>query len=264
MSHYDPDNMEMAAKRLSEIILAGELNLEGDEKVATQVREAYMKQIESENDTVQSEAIKYLADIVPKMPSAQVELIFEKILEFIVNQNLHEKKRERYGACAATVIHQAAEEHGHKLENLFLKSIARLLEFKDKKSEIEIILIGIITEFLKKWPNVASQLKFDRPSLTIYLLKNVQVKSKLDIIKKSETCLGKLALILNRDHVQLLIADKDWGLLRFIENSRKKQGLDNLKHLRNGLLCLNQVIRTNNVELRWWVREAAQLLVGTI
>lgn len=67
-----------------------------------------MKQIESENDTVQSEAIKYLADIVPKLPSAQVELIFEKILEFIVNLNLHEKKRERYGACAATVIHQAA------------------------------------------------------------------------------------------------------------------------------------------------------------
>lgn len=139
-----------------------------------------------------------------------------------------------------------------------------MLEFKDKKSEIEIILIGIITEFLKKWPNVASQLKFDRPSLTIYLLKNVQVKSKLDIIKKSETCLGKLALILNKDHIQLLVADKDWGLLRFIENSRKKQGLDNLKHLRNGLLCLNQVIRTNNLELRWWVREAGQLLVGAI
>jgi hypothetical protein len=26
-----------------------------------------------------------------------------------------EKKRERYGACAATVIHQAAEEFGKKL-----------------------------------------------------------------------------------------------------------------------------------------------------
>lgn len=45
MSHYDPDNMEMAAKRLSELILAGEINLEGNDKVATQVREAYMRQI---------------------------------------------------------------------------------------------------------------------------------------------------------------------------------------------------------------------------
>jgi hypothetical protein len=50
-----------------------------------------------------------LADIVPKLPSTQVEIIFEKILEYIINMNLHEKKRERYGACAATVIHQAAE-----------------------------------------------------------------------------------------------------------------------------------------------------------
>jgi hypothetical protein len=256
--------MEMAAKRLSELILAGEVNLDGDEKVATQVREAYMKQIESENDTVQSEAIKYLADIVPKLPSAQVELIFEKILEYIVSANLHEKKRERYGACAATVIHQAAEEHGHKLENLFLKSITRLLEFKDRKTEIEIILIGIITEFLKKWPTVAAQLQFDRENLILYLLKNVQVKSKLDIIKKSETCLGKLALTLPRPHIEKLLNQADWGLLRFIERSRGRNGEDSLKQLRNGLLCLNQVIRTNNVELRFWVRDAALLLVGIV
>lgn len=47
MSHYDPDNMEMAAKRLSELILSGEINLDADEAVAVKVREAYMKQIES-------------------------------------------------------------------------------------------------------------------------------------------------------------------------------------------------------------------------
>lgn len=47
-----------------------------------------MKQIESENDTVQSEAIKYLADIVSKLPSAQVEIIFEKILQYITNLDL--------------------------------------------------------------------------------------------------------------------------------------------------------------------------------
>jgi len=36
-------------------------------------------------------------------------------LEHITNLNEAEKKRERYGACAATVIHQAAEEFGKKL-----------------------------------------------------------------------------------------------------------------------------------------------------
>lgn len=93
MGHYDPDNMEMAAKRLSELILAGEVALDNDPKTADAIREAFMKQIESENDTVQSEAIKYLADIIPKLPSQQVELIFEKILEHITNLNESEKKR---------------------------------------------------------------------------------------------------------------------------------------------------------------------------
>jgi hypothetical protein len=30
MGHYDPDNMEMAAKRLSELIISGEVVLDGD------------------------------------------------------------------------------------------------------------------------------------------------------------------------------------------------------------------------------------------
>lgn len=45
MGHYDPDNMEMAAKRLSELILAGQVGLEGDPKTANAIREAFMKQI---------------------------------------------------------------------------------------------------------------------------------------------------------------------------------------------------------------------------
>mgnify|MGYP000339046958 CR=1 FL=1 len=92
-----------------------------------------MKQVASENDTVQSEAIKYLADIVPSLPSEEVEVIFEKILDNITRLEESEKKRERYGACAATVIHQAAEEYGSKLGNLFLKSIQKLLQHQDKK-----------------------------------------------------------------------------------------------------------------------------------
>jgi hypothetical protein len=57
------------------------------------------------------------------LPSQQVEEIFRKILEHITDLNETEKKRERYGACAATVIHQAAEENGRKLENLCIKSV---------------------------------------------------------------------------------------------------------------------------------------------
>ena len=108
MGHYDPDNMEMAAKRISELIQAGDIDFEDTPALADPIREAFMKQIESESDTVQSEAIKYLADIVPSLPSEQVELIYEKILEHITHIGESEKKRERYGACAATVIHQAA------------------------------------------------------------------------------------------------------------------------------------------------------------
>ena len=115
MSHYDPDNMEMAAKRVAEMVLSGEVDVVDNPKMADTIREAFMKQIESENDTVQSEAIKYLADIVPKMPSEQVEIIFDKILSYIISMNLTDKKRERYGACAASVIHHAAPVYGPKL-----------------------------------------------------------------------------------------------------------------------------------------------------
>lgn len=43
------------------------------------------------------------------------------------------------------------------------------------------MLINVISEFIRKWPNVAANptLKFDRKSLVIYLLKNIEVKSKL-------------------------------------------------------------------------------------
>ncbi len=70
---------------------------------------------------------------------------------------------------------------------------------------MEVILISIITEFIKKWPIVASNLNFDRHSLIIYLLKNIEVKSKLEIIKKSENCLGKLSIIVNRELINIVL-----------------------------------------------------------
>jgi hypothetical protein len=109
MAHFDPDNMEMGAKALTEIILADQIILEGDDKTATLILDAFMKQMESENYNVHAHAIKCVAEITPKLPAGQIEIIFQRILEIIGNTNLDEKKRERYGVCVATVIHQAGE-----------------------------------------------------------------------------------------------------------------------------------------------------------
>ena len=134
---------------------------------------------------MQSEAIECLAQIVPKLPSDQIELIFQRILSQTTNTNETEKKRKNYGACAIKVIHQAAEEFGKLLQNLLVKSISLLLELKDKNNELEAILIGVMTEFVRKWPNIAAQSEYNTEVLTLYLLKNVQYKSNFDLIQKS-------------------------------------------------------------------------------
>jgi hypothetical protein len=201
---------------------------------------------------------------VPRLPIEEVEEIYKKILEHITHLEESEKKRERYGACAATVIHQAPEEYGKKMGNLYLKSIENLLRFQDKKTELEVILINIITEFIRKWPNEAGRLNYDRRGLLIYLLKNVHLKSKLDIIKKSESCLGKIALILDRDLINLALNDSNWGLLRFITRNIQTSGVESLKHARNGLLCLSQMLKSHNIELRYWAKEMAHLLLNVV
>lgn len=93
---------------------------------------------------------------------------------------------------------------------------------------------------------MSAHLNYDKKSLVIYLLKNIEVKSKLDIIKKSEACLGKLALILDKELINLTLNDNDWGLIKFISKSATKTSLDNLKLTRNGLLCLSHIIKTHN------------------
>ena len=86
----------------------------------------------------------------------------------------------------------------------------------------------------------------------------------MDIIKKSENCLGKLSIIINRELINLLLNDNDWRLVRFITKNTNKPSLDNLKQLRNGLMCLTQIIRTHNVELRFWIKNIALILVDII
>lgn len=62
----------------------------------------------------------------------------------------------------------------------------------------------------------------------------------------------------------MTLNDKEWGLLNFISKSSSKVSLDNLKQTRNGLFCLSQIIKTHNIELRYWAKETSHLLLRII
>lgn len=64
--------------------------------------------------------------------------------------------------------------------------------------------------------------------------------------------------------VNLMLNEQDWGLLKFIHKNNGKPSIENLKHLRNGLLCLTQIVRTHNVELRYWIKDIALLISSVI
>lgn len=88
MSHYDPDNMEMGAKAVCELVLSGQLKLEDNKNAADNIREAFIKQMESDNYNVHAHAIRCIADMVPKLPSDQIEKIFSKIIRSIADKDL--------------------------------------------------------------------------------------------------------------------------------------------------------------------------------
>ena len=49
------------------------------------------------------------------------------------------------------------------------------------------LLLNVITEFARKWPNVAGSKDtvFDRKKLTIYLLNNIENRNNYELIRKS-------------------------------------------------------------------------------
>lgn len=57
----------------------------------------------------------------------------------------------------------------------------------------------------------------------MYLLRNVVAKSKLEIVKKSEAALGKVALILPKNLLETLFDHKDFGLLVSLQMSAGKK-----------------------------------------
>ena len=61
------------------------------------------------------------------------------------------------------------------LSKLFIQSIEQLMKSKGENTDIEMLLLNVITEFTRKWPNVAGNknVKFNREALINYLLKNI-------------------------------------------------------------------------------------------
>lgn len=64
--------------------------------------------------------------------------------------------------------------------------------------------------------------------------------------------------------INLALNDPEWGLLNFITKSHSNLTVEALKHARNGLLCLAQIIKTHNIEVRHWAKDIAHLLQTVI
>ena len=99
------------------------------------------------------------------------------------------------------MIHLAPEDFGHALSDLFVESIKQLMLANTMNPEIEMLLLNVVTEFTRKWPNIAGSrdVKFDRVGFIFYLLKNIEKSSKLMLIRKSDGTLSKLSLIFTRN-----------------------------------------------------------------
>ena len=74
------------------------------------------------------------------------------------------------------MIHLAPDDFGHSLSDLFVESIVQLMAANNESSEIEMLLLNVVTEFTRKWSNVAGsqEVKFDRNGFIEYLLKNIE------------------------------------------------------------------------------------------
>ena len=98
----------------------------------------------------------------------------------------------------------------------------------------------------------------------IYLLKNVQTKSKLEIVKKSETALGKVAIILPKNILETLFEHPQYGILVFLQANCGQLDQERMKRMRNALLCLGNVLKTHNGEIKYWAKKIATLLIKSI
>lgn len=83
---------------------------------------------------------------------------------------------------------------------------------KNTKQEEEVILhlLNIIIDFSEKWPDVVGnkEVKYDRQLLIATLLKNVQSSLKLDLVRKSDVALEKLAAVFDRSNFEFAFDHK--------------------------------------------------------
>ncbi len=66
----------MGAKYLCDLILSGEVNLLEDPQLARTITENFLKQVGSQSFVVHSAAIRFLAEMVPKLPNDELVHIF--------------------------------------------------------------------------------------------------------------------------------------------------------------------------------------------
>lgn len=175
MNNYDPDLQEMGAKYLSELVLSDKVNLIEEPDLARKITENFLKQVASLSFVVHSSAIRFLAEMVPKLPKKELLHIFHQTISAIAKPDTPSERREVFSTAAGTMIHLAPDDFGHALSDLFVESINQLMVTSSSKPEIEMLLLNVVTEFTRKWPNVAGspEVKFDRRGFIQYLLKNI-------------------------------------------------------------------------------------------
>lgn len=78
------------------------------------------------------------------------------------------------------------------------------------------------------------------------LLKNVQSSSKLDLIRKSDVALEKLAAVFDKGNFEFTLDHKQFGILRFITEHKKSNDEESLKQLKNGIACLDHLVHAHN------------------
>lgn len=95
-------------------------------------------------------------------------------------------------------------------------------------------------------------------------MKNVQSSSKLDLIRKSDVALEKLAAIFDKSNFEFTFDHKQFGILRFITEHENSHDEESLKQLKNGIACLDHLVHAHNREMKPWVKNIAKICVKLV
>ena len=93
MNNYDPDLQEMGAKYLCEFVLSDKVNLIEDPELARKITVNFLKQVASQSFVVHSSAIRFLAEMVPKLPKNELIHIFSETIGSIAKVDTPSDRR---------------------------------------------------------------------------------------------------------------------------------------------------------------------------